>query len=96
LDEARWERLNQRATPGVGRAHSMFLRKKCPFLSSYHISHQRRLNQILSKNARKEELLLSLAGCPAEGWYLESKFYAAAVLFHKGTGKKFTKQIGIN
>jgi hypothetical protein len=50
----------------------------------------------LSKNARKEELLLSLAGCPAEGWYLESKFYAAAVLFHKGTGKKFTKQIGIN
>jgi hypothetical protein len=29
-------------------------------------------------------------------WYLESKLYAAAVLFHKETGKKFTKQLGIN
>src|SRR5437899_11757630 len=40
-DEARLDGLHQRATPGVGRAHSVFLRKTCTFSSYYHISHQR-------------------------------------------------------
>ena len=38
-DEARLDELYQRATPGVGRAHSVFLRKTCPCFLFYHISH---------------------------------------------------------
>jgi len=40
-DEARLDELQQRATPGVGRAHSVFLRKQCSCSSSYHISQPR-------------------------------------------------------
>src|SRR3989442_1415798 len=38
-DEGRLGGLNHRATPGVGKAYPVFLRKKCPRSSSYHISH---------------------------------------------------------
>src|SRR5260370_36803841 len=40
-DEGRLGGLNHRATPGVSKAHPVFLRKTCPRSSSYHISHQR-------------------------------------------------------
>ena len=39
-EEARWDGLHQRATPGIGRTHAVFLKKQCPCSSSYHISHQ--------------------------------------------------------
>ena len=38
-DEGRLGGLNHRATPGVGKAHPVFLRKKCPRSSSYHIGN---------------------------------------------------------
>jgi hypothetical protein len=40
-DEAQWDGFSQRATPGVGMAHCVFVRKKYIFSSSYHISQQR-------------------------------------------------------